>query len=74
MNGKLFQLDLKSAGLIINSSGSIDGKHIRIVPPAHTGTLYRNYTNFYSVVLMALVNSNYEFIYIDVGKQGRLSD
>lgn len=23
---------------------------------------------------MAIVNSNYEFIYIDVGKQGRLSD
>ncbi|CAH2003144.1 unnamed protein product [Acanthoscelides obtectus] len=25
------------------------------------------------VVLMALVNSNYEFVYVDVGKQGRLS-
>lgn len=36
--------------------------------------MYRNYKNFYSVVLIAIVNSNYKFIYIDVGKQGRLSD
>jgi len=26
------------------------------------------------MVLMALVNSNYEFIFVDVGKNGRFSD
>lgn len=29
---------------------------------------------FYSVVLITIVNHNYEFIYVDVGKQGRISD
>lgn len=52
----------------------MDGKHIRIVPPPRSGAQYYNYKNFYSIVLMALVNSNYEFIFVDVGKNGRLSD
>lgn len=52
----------------------MDGKHIRIVPPPHSGSKYYNYKNFHSIVLMALVNSNYEFIYVDIGKNGRLSD
>lgn len=64
-------MDLKSVG---KCGGCINGKHIRIVFPANTRALYRNYKNFYSVVVMAVVNSNYEFIYIDVGKQGRFSD
>lgn len=59
---------------MINCGGCIDGKHIRICQPARSGALYYNYKNFYSVVLMAIVNHNYEFIYVDVGKQGRISD
>jgi hypothetical protein len=50
---------------MINCGGCIDGKHIRIVPPA----LYYNYEHLYSVLSMAIVNSNYEFLYIDVGKR-----
>ena len=52
----------------------MDGKHIRIVPPPESGAFYYNYKNYYSIVLMALVDSNYEFIFVDVGKNGRISD
>lgn len=52
----------------------MDDKHMHIVPPANTGSTYYNYKHFNSIVLMALVDSNYEFIYADVGKNGRLSD
>ncbi|KAK4887253.1 hypothetical protein RN001_003524 [Aquatica leii] len=58
----------------INCGGALDGKYIRIVPPPRSGALYYNYKKFYSVVLIALVNSNYEFINVDIGKQGRMSD
>lgn len=49
-------------------------ENIRITCPAKTGAFYYNYKKFYSIVLMALVNSDYEFLYVDVGKNGRNSD
>lgn len=58
----------------INCGGSIDGKHIRIMQPPGTGAQFYNYKGFYCIILMAIVNSNYELIYVDVGKNGRLSD
>jgi len=58
----------------INCGRALDGKHIRIIQPANTEAQYYNYKHFYSIVLMALVNADHEFIFIDVGKNGRISD
>lgn len=66
--------DFQDRWQFINCGGAMDGKHIRIVPPSKSGSTYYNYKSFHSIVLMGLVNSNYEFIYVDVGKNGRLSD
>ncbi|XP_062412373.1 uncharacterized protein LOC134102312 [Sardina pilchardus] len=50
--------------------GAIDGKHVYIQPPANSGSLFYNYKGRFSVVLMAVVDANYKFVYASVGTQG----
>lgn len=53
--------------------GSVDGKHIQLPAPIGSGSEYYNYKSPFSVVLMAVVDANYNFIHADVGCQGRIS-
>lgn len=57
-----------------NCLGNLDGKHIYIQPPGHSGSTFRNYKGRFCVVLMAVVDANYRFVYVNVGSQGKLSD
>ena len=57
-----------------NSIGCMDGKHIAVFSPPKSVSSFYNYKKFFSVVLLALVKHNYQFLYVNVGCQGRLSD
>lgn len=57
-----------------NVIGCLDGKHIRIRCPNRSGSIFYNYKDFFSIVLLALVDARYKFIAIDIGSFGREGD
>lgn len=57
-----------------NCIGAIDGKHIELIQPEHTGSLFFNYKTYFSSVLLAVCDANYCFVYVNVGSYGKTSD
>ncbi|XP_072145656.1 uncharacterized protein, partial [Dermacentor andersoni] len=57
-----------------NCVGAMDEKHVLITKPANSGTVYRNYKKSFSIILFAVVDANYKFLYTNVGAPGSQGD
>ncbi|XP_045120471.1 uncharacterized protein LOC123509914 [Portunus trituberculatus] len=54
--------------------GALDGKRVLISKPPCSGSEYYDYKGHFSLIMMALVDADYKFMYVDVGASGRASD
>ncbi|XP_045121513.1 uncharacterized protein LOC123510410 [Portunus trituberculatus] len=54
--------------------GALDGKRVLICKPPNSGSTFYDYKGHVSVILMALVDADCKFLYVDVGSCGRASD
>jgi hypothetical protein len=47
--------------------GAVDGKHVLIQAPPHSGSDFYNYKEQFSILLLAIVDAEYNFIYANCG-------
>lgn len=55
-------------------TGCLDSKHVRICKPNLGCSKYFNYKRYHSIHLFALVDSEYNFMYVRIGDQGSIPD
>ena len=59
---------------MLHCIGAIDGKHVAVLKPTFSGSLWHNYMGFFSMIFLAICNARYCFSFVDVGEYGSNND
>ena len=70
MSGLKYRESLKN----IRIFQMVNDKHIVLQQPKSSGSHYRNYKGIDSITLLTMVGPEYEFLFADVGINGRNSE
>ena len=54
--------------------GAIVGKHILIENFPHAGSMKFNCKKYYSIVLLAIADADYNFLFVNIGGHGKDCD
>jgi len=72
-NGRLSKKILESVRISL-TTGAKDGKHVGVIVPADSGSLFYNFKNYFSIVLLGVCDSKYCFTFVDIGSYGKSPD
>ena len=57
-----------------NCIGALDGKHIMMRTSPNSSSMFYNYKGYFSIILMALVDADNRFVFVDIGQYGSNGD
>jgi hypothetical protein len=67
---KLTALEFERRANFPHCLRAVDGKHIGVIKPEHSGSMSYNYKDFFPWYQWLMADTNYRFVYTDIGSYG----